>query len=209
MQPSGSSEDPITDPITDPVTRAVTRRRFIGASGLTIAGGPAVFLAACGAGNLYPSSYRPDAKIVSAVRAASLRAAAAYAGTAHLLKGPARASITPFADQEKQHADRLATALRDLGTHAARPKSTAQYSQELGLAKLHDQTAALVFLVQLEKMTIATYEEALPKLRTPDLRGSFAQIVTNNAQHLSVLLGVAGGNQPGSEAPAALVTGKA
>jgi ferritin-like protein len=187
----------------------VTRRRFIGASGLAIAGGSAAFLAACGTGRVSPSNDAADAKTVNAVRALSLSAAAAYAQTAPLLQGPARTATAPFRAQVQEHANSLASAISQLGGRAAKPKSSEQYSRELGVSSLKDQAGALRLLVGLENKAIAAYEGALPRLHNNDLRGTFAQIVTNHAQHVSVLVGLLSGNDPSREAPAALVSGKA
>ena len=56
----------------------------------------------------------------------------------------------------------------------------------------------------IENTAIAAYLDALPKLSSPDLRATAASIVTNEAQHVSVLQGALA--RP--EVPAAFVVGK-
>ena len=104
-------------------------------------------------------------------------------------------------------ASGLATAIGEFGSTAVKPKTSAEYAQQLGISNLKDQTAALRFLVDLEKRTIVGYETGMPKLGNTDLRGVFAQIVTCEAQHIAVLVGLLTSNNPAKQAPQAFVTG--
>jgi rubrerythrin len=62
----------------------------------------------------------------------------------------------------------------------------------------------LKFAVDLENTAIAAYIDALPKLGKGDLRATAAAIVSNEAEHVAVLLGALGREQ----VPGAFVFGK-
>ena len=62
----------------------------------------------------------------------------------------------------------------------------------------------LRFAVDLENTAIAAYIDALPKLSDGDLRATAASIITNEAEHLSLLLDALGRDPT----PSAFVTGR-
>ena len=64
----------------------------------------------------------------------------------------------------------------------------------------------LRFAIELENTAIAAYIDALPKLSQGDLRATAAAIVTNEAEHIAVLLDALG-DEPGARTR--FVTGKA
>ncbi|HYH88198.1 MAG TPA: DUF4439 domain-containing protein, partial [Solirubrobacteraceae bacterium] len=70
---------------------------------------------------------------------------------------------------------------------------------------LRSEADVLRFAVDLENTAIAAYIDALPKLSEKDLRATAASIITNEAEHVSVLLDALG-REP---VPAAFVTGRA
>jgi rubrerythrin len=132
-----------------------------------------------------------------------LLAVAAYGAGAPLLRGETREVGALFRDQEQEHADGLAQAIRDLGGTPNRPKPAREYAPMFG--DLRNQEDVLRFAVDLENTAVAAYIDALPKLTSPELRATAAAIVTNEAEHLSVLLGALGEPQ----VPDAFVTGEA
>ncbi|MEA2191912.1 MAG: hypothetical protein QOI73_2033, partial [Solirubrobacteraceae bacterium] len=71
--------------------------------------------------------------------------------------------------------------------------------------ELRSQTDVLRFAVDLENTAIAAYIDALPKLGKGDLRATAAAIVSNEAEHVAVLLGALDEDQ----VPFAFVVGKA
>jgi rubrerythrin len=182
----------------------VTRRRFFQASGVTFVGGSAVFIAACGDDDDDEESTtagggggQGDVAILNGALALELTAVEAYGKGAPLLKGAVLDAGEVFLTQEQEHADGLTTAIDQLGGKATAKKMTLDYSG------LKSQADVLNFATDLENVAIAAYVDAIPKLSSPDLRATAAQIVTNEAEHVSVLLGALGQDQ----VPDAFVTG--
>jgi rubrerythrin len=183
----------------------VSRRRFFRMSGVSLAGGSAVFLAACGDGAEPLVSTGPDesdqadVEILNGALDLELMAVAAYKAGAAQLKGALLQVGKLFLAQEQEHADGLAAAIKDAGGQPNRGKAAYDFPE------LRSQNDVLKFAVDLENTAIAAYIDALPKLTGGDLRSTAASIVTNEAEHVSVLLDALGRNP----APAAFVTGKA
>jgi rubrerythrin len=191
-----------------------TRRGFFRVAGLTTVGGGAVFLAACGGDEgekeapAERAGGRGDVKILNQALDLEHTAIAAYTAGAALLKGEVLAVGKQFLEQEQEHADGLSSAITDLGDTPNRAKSADEYKQELGLGKLQSQEDVLKFAVDLENTAVAAYIDALPKLSDHKLRQTAAAIVTNEAEHLSVLVGALTNNDPAKQVPDAFVTGK-
>lgn len=182
----------------------ISRRRFFAGAGVTLAGGSAMFAAACGdddetteGGDAADSS--SDIGILNSALALELTAIEAYTKGAPLLKGRVLAAGKEFLIHEQEHADGLTQAIKQLGG------TTDAQAMKLDFSGLRNQDDVLRFATNLENVAIAAYVDALPKLSSPDLRATAAQIVTNEAEHVAVLQ-LALGNQP---APDAFVTGDA
>jgi rubrerythrin len=183
---------------------AVSRRSFFQGAGVTLAGGSAVFLAACGDDDGDETTTSAgvegtggDVGILNSALALELTAIEAYTKGAALLRGPVLAAGKEFLSQEQEHADALTKAINQLGGDvSAQP-------MKLDFSGLQKQMDVLEFATDLENVAIAAYVDAVPKLSTGDLRATAAQIVTNEAEHVAVLQGALG-NQP---APEAFVTG--
>lgn len=189
----------------------VSRRRFMQGLGLTALAGSPALIAACGSEEPTSTSdstdEASDLRLVNAARALELAMVAGYARIVSLL-GPDAAPLgNQILAQEQQHATGLGTVVSDLGGTPVTPKSDADYERILGLGALRNQADALKFADDLEQMAIFSYQEAVPKLTIGDLRGTFVQIATNEAQHSSVVVGVQSGNDPAKQAPRAFVTG--
>jgi rubrerythrin len=184
-----------------------SRRRFFAISGVSLGAGGAVFLGACGddeeSGSSSSSSSESegsaDVDILNSALELEYTAIAAYTAGAKLLKGDVLAAGEEFLAQEQEHADGLVTAIGDLGGTPVEPKMDDEYD----FPKLSSQEDVLNFANELENTAIAAYVDAIPKLTEPELRVTAAQIVTNEAEHVSVLLGALG--QP--QVPDAFVTG--
>lgn len=182
----------------------VSRRSFLQAAGVTFVGGSAVFLAACGDDSEEKTITSAgvegtggDVGILSSALALELTAIEAYAKGAPLLTGPVRSAAKEFLAHEQEHADALTKAIKQLGGgEPAKPMS-------LDFSGLRNQGDVLEFATDLENVAIAAYVDAVPKLSTGALRATAAQIVTNEAEHVSVLQGALG-NPP---VPEAFVTG--
>ena len=182
----------------------LSRRRFFHMSGVSVAGGSAVFLSACGDDTKSPvvlpdESDAADVEILNSALDLELMAVAAYkAGAAHL-KGDVLAVGKLFLEQEQEHADGLTSAIKDAGGIPNRAKRSYDFPE------LRSQTDVLRFAVDLENTAIAAYIDALPKLGKGDLRATAAAIVANEAEHVAVLRGALGHEQ----VPDAFVVGRA
>ncbi len=185
----------------------LSRRRFFRSAGVSVAGSSAVLLAACGDEESSPDgtqerdaeSARADVEILNSALDLELMAVAAYRAGARLLNGDVLAVGRSFLEQEQEHADGLSRAIADLGGRPNRAKPSYDFPQ------LRSQEDVLRFAIDLENVAIAAYIDALPKLSRGALRGTAAAIVTNEAEHVAVLLGALGRPQ----SPEAFVTGTA
>jgi rubrerythrin len=183
-----------------------SRRRFFERSGVLVGavGGPAMFLAACGDSATTPKavtgpdeSDEADVEILNGALDLELMSVAAYKTGAGHLRGQMLEVVKRFLEQEQAHADGLATAITDAGGRPNRPKSAYDFPA------MRSQTGVLRFAVDLENTAIAAYVDALPKLTEGDLRATVASIITNEAEHVAVLLDALGEDP----IPSAFVTG--
>lgn len=187
-----------------------SRRAFFRTSGVGFVGGSAVLLAACGNGKddarstastAQASSGSADVDILNSALDLEHMAVAAYTAGAGLLKGDVLKVGKQFLAQEQEHVDGLTQAVTTLG---GKPnKARASYD----FPKLSSQTDVLKFANDLEHTAVAAYIDAIPKLTDGKLRGTAAAIVTNEAEHITVLLGALG-NDPIKSTPDAFVTGR-
>ena len=180
-----------------------SRRRFFASSGVSIAAGSAMFLVACSDDDAAPTVSKEaeaaDVEILNGVLDLELMTVAGYKTGAAQLRGEALRIGKLFVEQEQEHADELASTIKDAGGTPNRAKSSYDFPE------LRSQRDALRFAVELENTAVAAYIDALPKFTSTDLRGTASAILTTEAEHLSVLLGVLG--RPA--AARAFVTGEA
>jgi rubrerythrin len=169
-----------------------------------VAGGSAVLVAACGdddsqkvATGTSPSG-TPDVDILNAALDLEHTAVAAYTAGLPRLRGDVARLGRQFLGQEREHVGGLTQAIKDLGGAPNAARRTYDFPT------LRNQTDVLNFAVDLENGAVATYIDALPKLSSPALRGTAAAILTNEAEHIAVLLGALG--KP--PVPDAFVVGK-
>jgi rubrerythrin len=185
-----------------------TRRDFFRLSGLTTVGGSVVFLAACGGDDEEQTGQRRrgaqgDVEILNSALDLEHTAIAAYTAGAGLLRGEALEAGRTFLEQEQEHALGLRQAIRELGGTPNQAKAAQEYAK--GFPRLRSQSDVLRFALELENAAVAAYGDAIPKLSDRRLRQTAAAINTNEAEHISVLLGALGRPQ----VPDAFVTGKA
>ena len=178
--------------IRDPLTR----RRFFGGAGVTFIGGSAVFLSACGSNQdlkdeqeQLADTPEEDVAILNDALSLELTAVEAYTQALPLMQGAVAAVAASFRDQEREHVAAIERAIKDLG---GRPATT---TQEFDLSDVRSQEEALHFADNLENVAIAAYVDSIPKLSSGDLRTTAAQIVANEAEHVTVLQ-AALGNPP-------------
>ncbi len=181
----------------------LSRRRFLAGAG--VAGGSAALLGACSDDTKNPALTGPDEsdeadiEILNGALDLEHVALAAYKAGAGRLGGENLQVVQDFLEQEQEHAEALATAIRDADGTPNEPKSSYD------LPQLRSERDVLRFAIDLEKTFVAAYIDALPKLTRGELRGTAAAILTNEAQHIAVLRGALG--LP--PAPDAFVTGEA
>ncbi|MBA3328347.1 MAG: ferritin-like domain-containing protein [Solirubrobacterales bacterium] len=182
-----------------------SRRRFFRASGVSLAGGSAVFLAACtddtklSQEEIGPDeSDAADVELLNSALDLELMAVAAYKAGAARLKGDVLQVGKLFLQHEQEHADGLIAAIKDAGGKPNQARATYDFPE------LRTQRDVLRFAIDLENTAIAAYIDLLPKLGEGDLRATAAAILSNEAEHVAVLLGALGEEQ----VPDAFVVGK-
>ena len=165
-------------------------------AGAALAGG---VLGACGSGGQDESNgiatetgaeqstaASADVAILNQALDVEQRMVAAYRTAAAHLAGARRLTAKAFEAQERQHVDALSQAVLALG---ATPSTASARS---ALPPLPDADAVLRLVMGIEQVAVAQYLDLIPKLSSQNLRGTFASILTVEAEHLSVLRGEAG-----------------
>lgn len=185
----------------------LSRRRFLGVAGVGLAGSSAALLAGCGDDTKNPlvktapdESDAADVDLLNSVLDLELRSIAAYkAGAAHL-RGPRLQFVQGFLEQEQEHADTLAKAIKDL--EGVPNEARARY-EFAGLGS--SEREVLRFASGFENEIIAAYIDLLPKLSPGAIRSTISGILTCEAEHVSVLAGALHERR----APGAFVLGRA
>ena len=122
-----------------------SRRRFFRTAGISLAGGSAMFLAACTDDTKNPVKIGPDesdqadVEILNGALDLELMAVAAYKAGARLLRGAVLQIGQTFLEQEQEHADGLASAIKDADGTPNRAKAALR----LPAAALAGRRAAL------------------------------------------------------------------
>jgi rubrerythrin len=164
----------------------------------------AVVAASCGDGDPPPRRGPGPGSgvgLLNSVLAFEHAVVAAYATSAGLLRGRARAHAQTIAEQERQHVRRVSELVESLGGTPVRASPADEYQR--GFPRLHGAGDALQFAEDLEERLVRAYLEALRKLPDPGLRRVAAAIGTNEAEHLAVVQALRGEPLP----PQPFVTG--
>jgi len=128
------------------------------------------------------SAAAADVGVLNRVLEAERELAAAYAdAVAPAMRGGRWTAVERLLTQERDHVDALVEAIGQLG--AAPARGPGRY--DFGAART--AAGALALAVHLENRAIAAYLDALPRLTSPDLRGTAASMLTSDAEHLVVL----------------------
>lgn len=180
-----------------------SRRHFFRMSGVSVAGASVVLLAACSDDTKSPvrgpdESDLADVEILNGALDLELMAVAAYKAGAAKLRGERLGIVKVFLEQEQEHADGLGAAIKDFEGQPNRAKNAYDFPL------LRTESDVLRFAVDLENTAIAAYIDALPKLSDRDLRATAASIITNEAEHVSILLDSLGRDP----VPSAFVNGR-
>ena len=177
----------------------ISRRHFLAISA------PAAVVAGCGGGGerADPAERRRFSDIGFLNSAISLERAtiAAYTLGEPLLDRDARRRARQIVEQEHEHIRALVAGVRDLRGEPAKLKPAEVYRR--GFPRLRDHHDVLRFAADLERLQLRKYGDGLPDIYRPDLRQRAASILAVEAEHLAVLLGLAGLAQT----PEAFVTG--
>ena len=186
-----------------------SRRTFVRLSGATLLGGSGGLIAACGGGGKKPeettvstTQAQGDAAVLNAALELEHTAIAAYEVGIGLLRGKAREQGREFLAHEREHAAALARAISDLGVQPFKPRPRSSYTA--GFPPLRSAADFLSFALDVENTAVAAYSDSLAALNTDPLRQEVASIMTVEAAHMAVVLGLLGRPQ----VPSAFVTGE-
>lgn len=166
----------------------------------------AAVLAGCGDDTKNPNidagpdeSDTADVELLNAVLDLEFESIEAYKAGAGQLRGRDLQTVQAFLEQEQEHADTLASAIRDLDGVPNRAKRRYEFPA-LGSGR-----EVLRFAVGFENNIIAAYIDLLPKISPGKARSTISAILTCEAEHIAVLAGALGEPQ----VPAAFVVGQA
>ncbi|MEJ8566356.1 ferritin-like domain-containing protein [Elongatibacter sediminis] len=171
-------------------TRAVAlpRRQFLFQSAATVLSGTAIALLAGkpalarAAGDDKAAS---DVRILNTALAAEREAVAAYgvgAESGLLSQGVLGVAVT-FQGHHKEHADVLASTIRDLGGSVAEPVKSHNFPVD----QLKSEADVLKFAASLERGAVSAYAGAIPLFDNRDLSKAAASILADEAMHWAVL----------------------
>lgn len=168
---------------------------------LSAMAGAAVALDGCGSSykRRQPADAIADRDVALLNQALHLerRAIAAYTAGIPLLGSTAHGAAIQFLNQELAHAGMLIAMIKQAG--GPQPKRPSTY--DLGEPSNSRQVVAL--LEQVEQAQVDYYLEMVGQLSAGPMRATIGSIVSDDAQHLSILLAVQGK----APAPSAFVTG--
>ena len=145
---------------------------------------PAGALAACGGDpdTHAPAGDRADLAVLGLALALEEQTIALYERGARLVAGDRRQIVAQILEHERAHAQGIRAAIEDLRGRPPRVQSPAA-----GLPRLRDERAFLEYARDFERRAAEAYRAALPKLKTPRLRGTLGSILAVEAEHASVL----------------------
>ncbi len=156
-------------------------------TGVGAVAGSLAALEACG-GSPGPRGYganenaaSADADVLNSSLDLEHMAVAAYTVVIPRLSSSRRSLGHRFLTQERAHATALSRLIGELGGTPNQPRASYDF------LALHDESGALRFANDIENTAVAAYIDALPKLSNPILKATVASIITNEAEHLSVL----------------------
>jgi ferritin-like protein len=135
--------------------------------------------------------------------------------TTTILSAPAQEALTVFLEQERAHVRTLSAALTSLGGPVPGPLGTmVAFEAELrqlrvkrSPARLHTERQYLRFLVSLETVIARHYRFAIEVLTGHERLVLAAEIMANEAQHETVLLGMLTPDHVKRVVPSAFVAG--
>lgn len=125
-----------------------------------------------------------DVRILNSALNAEREAIAAYQVGAEsgLLEKPVLDVAVQFQGHHKEHADLLATTIRELGGEAG---DTPEF--DFPTDQLKNQTDVLKFAAGLERGAVSAYAGAIPLFDNRDLSKAAASILADEAMHWAIL----------------------
>ena len=183
-------------------TRREALRRGLAAAAAAIAAGSIPSLISA---ENAPADSGDDASILEGAIAIEQTAVVAYASAydSGWLSKPVADFVRLFREQEREHAEALSGALREVGGVVPSPPAPAELP---GFGSVRNQEDFLGFAVRLENLAVAVYVDAQRKLLSPDLLRLATQIMSNEGQHLVVLRQALGAG-PAASVPEAFEAG--
>ncbi len=182
------------------------RRTLLQHAGTTLAGGAVLLVAGCGRSSPERTSVKKvprrireaDVAILNRSLALERRSIAAYTAGIPLLSGSDAKAAVQFLSHELQHAGELLALIKAAGGKAI-PRAP---SYDLGHPTSPQEVLGLLDV--LEGNQIAAYLDAIPNLSPGPVRAAVASILSNDAQHVTILR-LALGRSP---APSPFVSGQ-
>jgi Ferritin-like domain len=141
-----------------------------------------------------------DAEVLEVILVRQNAAVGAYEAVIPELPPRLRAMAAMFRAQEQEHIDATTKAIRGLGG------AVEAAAEEIETGELEDARQRLVFLYEVESVTIEDELVAVAKLEAATPRAMLAATVANQAQHL-VLIRRALGARPLATIPAPFESG--
>jgi hypothetical protein len=160
---------------------SLTRREALGGAAALLV------LASCGGSDPPPSGDRPGsgAALLSSLLALQHATVAAYGACEEMLGGPALEEVRAIRKQEREHAERLADEIRELGGEPPAGRSREEYTATF--PKLERAADALLFADHLEQRQLRAYLDGVRDFGQLATREMAAEIATGQAAHLAAI----------------------
>jgi Ferritin-like domain len=160
---------------------SLTRREALGGAAAV------VLLASCGGDDPPPGGAQPGsgAALMSSLLALQHATVAAYGAGEEVLRGEALAEARAIRAQEREHARRLETAIRDLGGEPPAGKSPEEYARTF--PRLKAEADALLFADHLEQRQVRAYLDAVKDFQQAGSRATAAEVGADQAAHLAAV----------------------
>jgi rubrerythrin len=161
--------------------RAVlTRRKAI------VVGGSVLLVAGCGGRSARLLAGSPaDLQPLAAALELERTQIVLYERGVRLLRGTQATLAREVLGQEREHAEAIAEAIRELGGKPAPPQAADVYARRVPAGG--GPGAWIRSAIAYEQQVAAAYAAAIPKLANPRLRGTFGAILTTEVEHAAAL----------------------
>ena len=147
-------------------------------------GGSALLLAGCGGRPARELAGSPaDLPLLGAAFEIERSQIVLYEAGARLVSGREAALVQTILGHERDHAEALAEAIRELGGRPAVPRAAAAYARNIPRGR----DAWRRHAIQSEQRWTAAYAAAIPKLVNPRLRATFGAMMTTESEHAVAL----------------------